>query len=51
MNTNLYYYLFLLAAFIVGFLVVKRIASCMIKSVILLVMVAVLAIIYYLYFI
>jgi hypothetical protein len=34
----------------VAFLVVKKVASCMIKTVVLLVMVVALAVIYYLYF-
>ena len=40
----------MLVALIVAFLVVKRVASCMIKSVILLALVVALAAIYYLYF-
>ena len=44
------YYIFVLVALIVAFIVVKKVASCMIKSVILLAMVAVLAAIYWLYF-
>lgn len=47
---NLGYYIFVLVALIVAFLVVKRVASCMIKSVILLALVVALAAIYYLYF-
>ena len=44
------YYIFVLVALIVAFIVVKKVASCMIKSVILLAMVAALAAIYRLYF-
>jgi hypothetical protein len=44
------YYIFVLVALIVAFIVVKKVASCMIKSVILLAMVAALAAIYWLYF-
>jgi hypothetical protein len=44
------YYIFVLVAVIVAFIVVKKVASCMIKSVILLAMVAALAAIYWLYF-
>lgn len=44
------YYIFVLVALIVAFLVVKKVASCMIKSVILLVLVVALAAIYWLYF-
>ncbi|MBQ6548450.1 MAG: hypothetical protein IJL82_00785 [Prevotella sp.] len=47
---NIGYYIFVLVALIVAFLVVKRVASCMIKSVILLALVVALAAIYYLYF-
>ena len=44
------YYIFVLVALIVAFIVVKKVASCMIKSVILLAMVVALAAIYWLYF-
>ena len=44
------YYIFVLVALIVAFIVVKKVASCMIKSVILLAMVVALATIYWLYF-
>lgn len=47
MSLNIGYYLFALAAVIVAFLVIKRVASCLIKSVITLALVAVLVIIYY----
>ena len=47
---NIGYYIFVLVALIVAFLVVKRVASCMIKSVILLALVVALAAIYYLSF-
>ena len=43
---NIGYYIFVLVALIVDFLVVKRVASCMIKSVILLALVVALAAIY-----
>ena len=43
-------YIFVLVALIVAFIVVKKVASCMIKSVILLAMVVALAAIYWLYF-
>ena len=39
-----------MVAVIVAFIVVKKVASCMIKSVILLALVLALAVIYYLYF-
>ena len=46
---NIGYYLFMLAVIVVGFIVVRKVASCMIKSVVLLVAIAALAVIYYLY--
>ena len=48
---NISYYIFVLVALIVAFLVVKKVASCMIKTVVLLAMVVALAAIYFLYFI
>ena len=47
---NIGYYIFVLVALIVAFLVVKKVASCMIKTVVLLAMVVTLAAIYFLYF-
>jgi len=47
---NISYYIFVLAALIVAFLVVKKVTSCMIKTVVLLAMVVALAAIYFLYF-
>jgi hypothetical protein len=47
---NIGYYIFVLVALMVAFLVVKKVASCMIKSVVLLAIVVALAAIYYLYF-
>lgn len=44
------YYLFVLAATIVGFLVVKKVASCLIKTAVMILLVTALAVIYYLYF-
>lgn len=44
------YYIYVLIALIVAFLVVKKVASCMIKSAILLALVVALAAIYWLYF-
>ena len=44
------YYIYLLVALIVAFIVVKKVASCMIKSVILGAIVVALAAIYWLYF-
>ena len=50
MGSNITYYIALLFIIIVGFLVVKKVASCMIKSAILLALVVALAAIYWLYF-
>jgi hypothetical protein len=47
---NIGYYIFVLVALMVAFLVVKKVASCMIKSVVLLALIVALAVIYYLYF-
>ena len=47
---NIGYYIFVLVALIVTFLVVKKVASCMIKTVVLLALVVALAAIYFLYF-
>lgn len=46
---NIGYYLFILAAIIVAFLVIKRVASCLIRSIVAIVLVAVLAYIYWMY--
>ena len=46
---NVGYYIFVLVAIIVAFLVIKKVASCLIKSAILIAMVVALAAIYYLY--
>ena len=46
---NIGFYVFALLAIMVAFIVVKKVASCMIKSVILLAMIVELAVIYYLY--
>lgn len=46
---NIGFYVFALLAIMVAFIVVKKVASCMIKSVVLLAMIVALAVIYYLY--
>ena len=46
---NVGYYVFALVAIMVAFIVVKKVASCMIKTVVLLVLILALAAIYYLY--
>jgi len=47
---NVAYYVFALVAIIVAFLIVKRVASCLIKSAVLIALAVALAAIYYLYF-
>lgn len=47
---NIGYYIFVLVALMVAFIVVKKVASCMIKSAVLLALIVALAVIYYLYF-
>lgn len=47
--TNVGYYIFVLVAIIVAFLVIKKVASCLIKSAVLIAMIIALAVIYYLY--
>lgn len=46
---NAGYYLFLLAVIVVGFIVVKRVASCMIRSIVLIVVLLALAFVYFVY--
>ena len=46
---NFGYYIFCLVAFIVAFFIMKKVAGCLIKTVILAVIEAVLAAIYYVY--
>lgn len=46
---NMGYYIFVLVAIIVAFLVIKKVASCLIKSAVLIAVAVALAIIYYLY--
>lgn len=46
---NLHYYIWLLAVIVVAFLIVKRVASCMVRMVVLGVAAALLAYIYYMY--
>jgi hypothetical protein len=46
---NIGYYLFLLAVIVVGFIIVKRVASCMIRSIVLIVVLLALAFVYFVY--
>ncbi len=47
---NFGYYIFALVVLVVGFLIFKKVATCMIKTVVSLIVIAVLAGIYWLYF-
>ena len=49
MDNNFLYYAFALVALVVGLLILKRVATCMIKTVVGIIMVAVLFAIYWLY--
>ena len=44
---NISYYLFVLAVIIVGVAIIKKVASCMIKTAVFIVILAVLAYVYY----
>lgn len=44
------YYIFCVIALIVGVIVLKKVAGCLIKSVILILVLAALAVVYYMYF-
>lgn len=46
---NIGYYIFILVAIIVAFLIVKKVTSCLIRSVVAVVLVAVLTYIYWMY--
>lgn len=47
---NITYYIVALLMIIVGFVVVKKVAGCLLRSVITIVLIAVLAALYFLYF-
>lgn len=49
MENNIGYYLALLALIIIGFIVVKKVASCMIKSIVGIILLFAAAAIYWLY--
>lgn len=46
---NIGYYLFILAAIIVAFLIIKRVVSCLVRSVVLIVLAALLVYVYWMY--
>lgn len=50
MNTNFTYYIYILIAIIIGVFMVKRIASCLFRTVFTAVLIVALAVIYYYYF-
>lgn len=47
---NFGYYIFSIIAFIVAFFLVKKIAGCMVKTVIMAIVLAILAVVYYMFF-
>ncbi len=49
METNITYYIALLALIIIGFLVVKKVASCMLKSIFTIILIAIGVAIYWYY--
>jgi hypothetical protein len=49
METNITYYITLLVLIIIGFIVVKKVASCLIKSIVTIVLVAIGVAVYYFY--
>lgn len=49
MSSNFCYYIFIIVAIIVGFLVFKKVTGCIIKFVLTAIVVMVLAAVYYLY--
>ena len=46
---NIGYYIFLLVAVIVAFLIIKKVASCLIRSIVLIMLAAVIGYIYWMY--
>ena len=48
--SNVGYYIFVLVALMVAFIVVKKVASCMIKTAVLIALIVILAVVYWLYF-
>lgn len=47
---NITYYIFVLVAIIVGFIIIKKVTTCLIKTLLCAIVVAVLLAIYWLYF-
>ena len=46
---NIGYYIFILVAIIVAFLIIKKVTTCLVRSILLIVLVAVLGYIYWMY--
>ncbi len=49
METNIAYYIAILVLIIIGFLVVKKVASCLLKSIFTIILIAIAVAIYWLY--
>lgn len=49
MDSHFEYYVFCLVALVIGFLLVKKIAGCLIRTVIMAIVAIVLAVVYYVY--
>lgn len=49
MTSSFSYYIFCIIAVIIGFFVIKKIASCLIKTIVLIAAVAIMAAIYFMY--
>jgi hypothetical protein len=46
---NIGYYIFILVAIIVAFLIIKKVTTCLVRSIVLIVLIAVLGYIYWMY--
>ena len=49
MSSNIGFYIFILVAVIVAFLIIKKVTTCLVRSIVLIVLVAVLGYIYWMY--
>ena len=50
MDSSLSYYVFLILAFVIGIVIVKKIASCLIKTIVLFLLATGLALVYYVFY-
>ena len=50
MDSSLSYYVFLILVFVVGIVIVKKIASCLIKTIVLFLLATGLALVYYVFY-